>query len=151
MTIHFDTLEYSTALEKAGIERAHAEAIAKGQARALTDLVDHHLVTQEQLKSELTQVETRLRGEIREVETRLRGEIGETETRLRGEIGASENRLRAEISTVRGDMATLRAGLQDDFRKEIADLRVTLRGIQIGGAIGMFALSAIVLMSRLIK
>lgn len=133
MTIHFDTLEYSTALEKAGIERAHAEAIAKGQARALTDLVEHHLVTQEQLKSELAQVETR-----------LRGEIGETETRLRGEIGAAESRLR-------GDMAVLRAGLQDDFRREIADLRVTLRGIQIGGAIGMFALSAIVLMSRLIK
>jgi hypothetical protein len=92
----------------------------------------------------MQEVETRLRGELSEVETRLRGELGETETRLRGEIGATESRLR-------GEMAAMRAGLQDDFRKEIADLRVTLRGIQVGGALGMFALSAIVLMSRLIK
>lgn len=70
--------------------------------------------------------------------------MGEVETKLRGEVGATESRLL-------GDVATLRAGLQGHVRKEIADLRVTLRGIQIGGAIGMFALSAVVLMSRLSK
>ena len=155
MTIHFDTLEYSNALEKAGITRVHAEAIARVQAQALKDLIETKLVTQEQLRSELSQVETRLTGKIAETETRLRGEFGESETRLRGEIGESEMRLRGEIgklrSDIRGDMAELKAELQSDFRRQIDELRLLLRSLQFGGAITAFAVTAIVLMTRLIR
>ena len=133
MTIHFDTLEYSNALEKAGIARAHAEAIARVQSQALTDLVAHKLVTQEQLRSELSQVEARLTGKLTETETRLRAEIGQ---------------LRSEM---RGDMAALKAELQSDFRALIDELRLLLRSLQFGGAITAFAVTTIVLMTRLIR
>ena len=60
MIMHFDTLDYATTLEGAGITRAHAEVIAKVQAKALAELVANDLVTKDFLCSELTQVDTRL-------------------------------------------------------------------------------------------
>ena len=62
MTVHFDPLDYADTLEGAGLSRAHAEAIAKVQAKALADLVANDLVTKDFLRSELTQLETRSGG-----------------------------------------------------------------------------------------
>lgn len=70
MNIHVDTLEYANDLQRAGIERAHAEAIARLQAKTVTDLVDHELVTGDALKSELTQLEARLKVELAQQEAR---------------------------------------------------------------------------------
>lgn len=70
MNIHVDTLEYANDLQRAGIERAHAEAIARLQAKTVTDLVDHELVTRDALKSELTQLEARLKVELAQQEAR---------------------------------------------------------------------------------
>ena len=79
MNIQVDTLEYANDLQKAGIERPHAEAIAKLQARTVHDLVEKELVTRDHLKSELTQLEARL-------ESKLREEIRNEPTNLRRQI-----------------------------------------------------------------
>ena len=122
MTVHFDTLDYANTLEGAGISRAHAEAIAKVQARALTDLVTTELVTKDFLRSELTQLETRLLGKIDKQGVDLRGEILQSETRMEAMI-----------------------------RRETDALRLQLRSLQFGGAIAAFAISVVILLSRLIK
>ncbi|MFM9943021.1 MAG: hypothetical protein ACKVP7_26420 [Hyphomicrobiaceae bacterium] len=111
MTFHFDTLEYANSLEKAGTQRAHAEALAKGQGGALKDLVDNDLVTQ----------------------AHLRAEIAKLETTLRGEMGRLKTDLLAEI------------------RREADSLRLEFRSLKYAAAIAAFALSLIVLLSRLIK
>lgn len=82
MNIHVDTLEYANDLQRAGIERAHAEAIARLQAKTVTDLVDHELVTRDALKSELTQLEARLKSEMAQAEARLKSEMALQETRI---------------------------------------------------------------------
>ena len=144
MTMHFDTLDYVNTLEGAGITRAHAEAIAKVQAKALGDLVANDLVTKDFLRSELTQVETRLRGEIGKLGTDLRGEIGTLGTDLRGEIGTLGTDLR-------GEMLQMATRLEASHRQDMDALRLQLRSLQFGAAIAAFALSAVVLFSRLIK
>lgn len=122
MNIHVDTLEYASTLQKAGVERAHAEAFAKLQAKTVADLVDHELVTKDNLKSELTQTEARLKSEIVQLEARmeagLKTEIAQLEARM-------ERRMDAQM--------------------------LQLRALQLGGAIAAFAISAIVLLSRLIR
>ena len=61
MNIHVDTLQHANDLQKAGIERAHAEAIAKLQARIVGDLIEHELVTNDTLKAELAVLEARMK------------------------------------------------------------------------------------------
>jgi transposase len=144
MTVHFDTLDYANTLEGAGISRAHAEAIAKVQAKALTDLVANDLVTKDFLRSELTQTETRLRGEIAKLGMDLRGESGKLGTDLRGEI--------ALLGTdLRGEMLQMETRIEARIRQEMDALRLQLRSLQYGGAIAAFAISAVVLLSRLIR
>ncbi len=111
MNIRVDTLEYTNALEQAGIARPHAEAIAKLQARAVNDLVEHELVTKEHLRSELSQLRSELKSEMSQLELRLK----------------------------------------DEIRTETGALKVQLRALQYGGAIAAFAISLVVLFSRLIK
>jgi hypothetical protein len=155
MTVHFDTLDYANTLEGAGISRAHAEAIAKVQAKALADLVANDLVTKEFLRSELTQTETRLRGEIGQLRTDLRGEIAKLGTELRGEIAQLGTVLRGEIAQLgidlRGENLQMETRTEARSRQEMDALRLQLRSLQYGGAIAAFAISAVVLLSRLIK
>jgi hypothetical protein len=75
MNIHVDTLEYTNVLVKAGIERAHAEAIAKLQAQSVKDLINHEVVTKDHLRSELGALELKLRDEIRSESAKLREEM----------------------------------------------------------------------------
>jgi hypothetical protein len=121
MNIHVDTLSYANDLERAGIARAHAEAIAKLQARAVKDLVDHELVTKDHLKSELAVLRSELDVKLNSLELSLKDEIRKETT-----------------------------GLRDEMRKEWSALQVQLRSLQYGGAIAAFALSLVVLFSRLI-
>ena len=118
MNVRVDTLDYSRDLEKAGLERAHAEAIARLQARAINELVEHDLVTKDFLKSELVQVETKLRDE------------------MRGIAAAARDDLRNKSATLRRGMDTL---------------MIQIRALQFGGAIAAFAITAVVLLSRLIR
>ena len=144
MTVHFDTLDYANTLEGAGLSRAHAEAIAKVQAKALPDLVANDLVTKDFLRSELTQLETRLGGEAQKLATVLRGEIATLMTDLRGEI--------AKLGTdLRGEMLQMETRIEARSRQVMDALRLQLRSLQYGGTIAAFAISAVVLLSRLIK
>lgn len=155
MTIHFDTLDYAKTLEGAGMVRAHAEAIARVQTKALSDLVANDLVTKDFLRSELTQVETRLNGRIDKLATELRGEISQLGTDLRGEIGKQGTDLRGEIAQLgielRGEMLQMETRLDARLRQETDAIRLQLRSLQYGGAIAAFAVSLVVLLSRLIK
>ena len=144
MTVHFDTLDYANTLEGAGISRAHAEAIAKVQARALTDLVTNELVTKDFLRSELTQLETRLRGEISQQGVDLRAAIDKQGVDLRAAIDKQGVDLRGEILQAETRMEAM-------IRRETDALRLQLRSLQFGGAIAAFAISVVILLSRLIK
>ncbi len=129
MNIRVDTLEYSNALEKAGISRPHAEAIARLQARAIEDLVEHDLVTKEFLRSELSQLESRIDSRLSQLEARMDSKLSQLESGIDSKLSQLELRLR------------------DDMHA----LRAQLRALQYGGAISMFVLSAIVVLTRLIK
>ena len=129
MNIHVDTLEYASDLEKAGIERAHAEAIAKLPAKTIGDLIDHELVTRDHFKSELAQLEARLKSEMSQIESRTESKLGKLETVLREEIRNEAN----------------------DQRRQTDALMIQIRALQLGGAISAFAIGAIVLLTRLIK
>ena len=95
MNIHVDTLEYANDLQKAGIERAHAEAIAKLQGRTVSDLIEHELVTKDMLKAELAILKSELREEIRGETTSLREEIRNESTNLRRQMDALMLQIRA--------------------------------------------------------
>ncbi len=144
MNVHFDTLDYANTLEAAGIQRPHAHAIAKVQAKALQDLVENELVTKDFLRGELTELRLELEGKIAATETRLEGRILASETKLDGKITSLESRMDAKF-------AELEFRLRDDFRKDFDSLRVQLRSLQYGGAIAAFAVSAAIMLSRLIR
>lgn len=140
MNIRVDTLDYSRDLEKAGLERAHAEAIARLQARAINELVEHELVTKEFLRSELSQVRSEMQTEF--------GQI-------RSEMGQGKAELRSEFKT---ELAQLEGRLREEIRNESNKLSrqndammLQLRALMLGGSIAAFAISAIVLMARLIR
>ena len=124
-----NTLEYARMLEQAGMERAHAEAVANLQARVVGELVENELVTKNDLKVELQAQELRLRDEIRSESTKLRDEIRSESTKLREEM-----RNLALAQERRGDTMMLQ-----------------IRAVQFGGAIAAFAIGAIVLLTRLIR
>ncbi len=151
MNIHVDTLEYAQMLEEAGMVRAHAEAVAKLQARTVKDLIDHALVTQDHLKAGLDSLETKLRDEIRGESSKLREEIRGESTTLRDEIRGESAKLRDEI---RGESATLREEIRAEAtnsRRQIDAVMIQIRALQIGAGIAAFALSAILLLSRIIR
>lgn len=95
MNILVDTLDYSRDLEKAGMERAHAEAIARLQARAISELVEHELVTKEFLRSELVQLETKLRDEMRSNASAARDDLRSEAATLRREVDTLMLQIRA--------------------------------------------------------
>jgi hypothetical protein len=122
MTIHINTLDYANDLEKAGIVRAHAEAIAQLQGRTVRDLVDKELVTRDHLTAE------------------LRALRAEFKSDLKVEIAASADGLRQEL---RREI--------DGVNRRIDGVQVQLRSIQFGGAIAAFVISAVILLTRLIR
>lgn len=122
MNVHVDTLEYANMLVQAGMERAQAEAVAKLQARSVKDLIDHELVTKDDLK------------------TALKNGLGSLELKLRDEI-------RSEAAKLRDEMRDMRS----DLDRKLDGQMMQLRALQLGGAIAAFAISAIVLLSRLIR
>lgn len=133
MNIQVDTLEFATTLEQAGMARPHAEAIAKLQAKAITDLVTHDLVTKDDLRVELALTKTELREEITQTKTVLREEITQTKAELREEIRKSAFELR------------------QDFRQDLDMIRLELRSLKYAAGIAAFAVSAVVVLARLIR
>lgn len=68
-SITFDTLAYSDSLQKAGISRAHAEAMAKAQAAALDKMLE---ASQFATKHDLRELELRLKLEIQRSQNTMR-------------------------------------------------------------------------------
>jgi uncharacterized membrane protein YheB (UPF0754 family) len=66
-----------------------------------------------------------------------------TQDFLRSELAVSRSEVASQI-------ASLKAELRDEFRKEIGRLELQIRALQFGGAIAAFALGAVVLLTRLI-
>ena len=97
MSIHVDTLSYANDLEKAGIERAHAEAIAKPQARAIDDLVSHELVTKDDFRVGMAQLEARFDGKLTQLEARFDAKLSQQDARFDSKLTTMEGRLREEI------------------------------------------------------
>lgn len=95
MNIHVDPLSYAKDPEQAGIQRAHAEAIATLQARSVSDPIEHELVTKDFLKGELAAQESRLKDEIRKESSTLRVELRKESNVLRDEIRSVLVQLRA--------------------------------------------------------
>ena len=162
MNIHVDTLEYANVLVKSGMERAQAEAVAKLQAQTVKDLIDHELVTKDDLEVALEKQTIQLQGEIRESEARLREEIrgvaGNLREEIRGEVANLREEIRGEVANLREDIrkesGTLREEMRDmrsDLERKMDTLMIQIRALQLGGAIAAFAIGAIVLLTRLIK
>ena len=112
-----------------GMERPHAEAVAKLQAQTVKDLIDHELVTRDHLKSELESQELKLRDEIRGETAKLRDEIRDLKDDFRRELNNESTALRRHIDGV----------------------TIQIRALRVGGAIAAFAISAVVLLSRVIR
>lgn len=83
-----DTLEYTNVLVKAGIERAHAEAIAYLLAQSVKDLIDHELVTKDDLEASQGKLELKLKDEIRSSEAKLREEMRDMRSDLERKMDA---------------------------------------------------------------
>ena len=138
MTVnHFDALETARDLEAAGIERLHAEAIARAVGRAVAPLAT---------KADIQRLETTMRGDSERLETTLRGELQQHDASTK----ANSERLE---TTLRGDSERLASTLRGEFeqrmdrheawtRTELANLRADLyRALWIQGA-GIVAIVA---------
>jgi F0F1-type ATP synthase membrane subunit b/b' len=139
MNARFDTLEYATAMEAAGIPRPHAEAIAKG----LGDVVDKELVTRDYLRSELAALRAEIKFELAALRSEMQSEIARWRSEFQSELAALRSEMRSELAVVKSE-------LRDEIRKEVGRLELQIRALQFGGAIAALALGAVVLLTRLI-
>ncbi len=159
MTMHFDTLEYSNSLEQAGIARAHAEAIAKPQAKALSELIAHELVTKEFQEAQLHQLRTDIKAEMQLYRAELKNEMQGTRAEQKNEMQALKSEIKNDLQGAKSDLksefkldlAQLEVKLREEIRREGDALRLQLRSLQYGGAIAAFAVSMVVLLTRIVK
>lgn len=73
-TITFDTLRFAERLEKAGIPREQAAAIAEAQKEALSEALDTALATKNDIQ-DLRQDVAKMAGDLKGEMTALRGEM----------------------------------------------------------------------------
>ncbi len=137
-TVTFDTLKFANKLKSAGVPDKQAEA----EAEAIAEVIQVNfkdLVTKEDLRHELKELEMRfdakldrleakLMGEIARLENTLAGELIQLEGKLMGEITQSDAKLMAEITQVRGEITY---GLAQ-VRGEISLLKWTLGALLAG-------------------
>ncbi len=117
-TITFDTLKFANKPKAAGVADKQAEA----EAEAIAEVIQvnfRELVTKEDLRHELKELEMRLDaklvGEISRLENKLvqldgklTGEISRLEGKLTGEISRLEGKLMGEISRLAGELTEVR-------------------------------------------
>ena len=112
----FDTLEYSKALQDAGMDRTLAELIAKKQSEVFENVRNpRQLVTKQDLQLEIEKV----RAEVEKVR-------GETE-KVRADLTQNIEKVRADltqnIEKVRSDLKLDMEKLRGEFRTEIEKSR----------------------------
>lgn len=101
-TITFDTLKFPNKLKAAGVADKHAEA----EAEAIAEVIQvnfKELVTKEDLRRELKELELRFDAKLDRLEGKLIGEI----TQVRGEI----TQVRGEIALLKWMLGVLLAGV----------------------------------------
>ena len=100
MTVdHFNALDTARDLEAAGIERPHAEAIARAVERAVAPLAT---------KADIQRLETTLRGDLEQHRDSAKADSERLETTLRSDFERRMDRheawTRAELANLRADM-----------------------------------------------
>ena len=139
---HFNALETARDLEAAGIERPHAEAIARAVGRAVAPLAT---------KADIQRLETTLRGELQQHGASTKADSERLETTLRGE-------LQQHGASTKADSERLETTLRSDFERrmdrheawtriELANLRADMyRALWIQGAGIVAAIAALKLL-----
>ncbi len=104
----FDTLEYSKALQDAGMDRTLAELIAKKQREAFEEVLDaRKLVTKQDLQLEIEKVRADLTQNIEKVRSDLKLDI----EKLRGEFRTEIEKSRAEATKMNHSMLKWMIGI----------------------------------------
>jgi molecular chaperone GrpE (heat shock protein) len=98
--VAFDTLKLARRLREAGMPQEQAEAVAQAEADALSEFVQSHLASKQDV-SELKQ------------------EIADTKAELKQEIADTKAELKQEIAEVRADLLNLRAELKSEIASVI--------------------------------
>lgn len=149
MTVdHFNALDTARDLEAAGIERPHAEAIARAVGRAVAPLAT---------KADIQRLETTLRRDLEQHRDSTKADSERLETTLRGDLEQHRDSSKADSerleSTLRGDSERLENTLRGEFeqrmdrheariRAEFANFRAEMyRALWIQGA-GIVAIVA---------
>ena len=113
MSAAFDTLSVARDLEAAGIERAHAEAIAQ---------VVHHGDERAATKADLDQLRAATKADLDTAIAALRAELKADTALLRADLDTITGRLRADLDTAAASMTTR----LDGMRSELGTMRWTI-------------------------
>ncbi len=142
-TVTFDTLKFANKLKAAGVADKHAEAEAEAIAEVI-QLNFKDLVTKEDLRHELKELEMRLDAKLDRLEGKLMGEIGRLENKLvqlegklTGEIGRLENKLVQLEGKLIGEISRLEGKLMGETSRlsgELTEVRgeITLMKWMLG-------------------
>ena len=103
---HFDALDTARDLEAAGIERPHAEAIARAVGRTV-----HRLATKADIqrlevvtKSDIQRLEVVTKSDIEQHEASTKADFGRFEAAQKAEFGRFEAAMKADLANLRADM-----------------------------------------------
>ena len=110
----FDTLATAEALKAAGMEDAHAKAIAGAMRDAITESVA--------TKADISRLEGKVEADIARLESKIETDV----TRLEGKIGADTARLEARITQLESKIEAATANTK---------VQVMLFMVAVGGAI----------------
>ena len=110
----FDTLATAEALKAAGMEDAHAKAIAGAMRDAITESVA--------TKADISRLEGKVETDIARLESKIETDV----TRLEGKIGADTARLEARITQLESKIEAATANTK---------VQVMLFMVAVGGAI----------------
>ena len=121
----FDTLATAEALKAAGMEDAHAKAIAGAMRDAITESVA--------TKADISRLEGKVEADIARLESKVEADIARLEskietdvTRLEGKIGADTARIEARITQLESKIEAATANTK---------VQVMLFMVAVGGAI----------------
>jgi len=112
--ISFDALKLARRLREAGMPSEQAEAVAEAEAEALSEFIQSHLATKQDiadLKQEISDCRGELRLEITAVRNELKEDIANCRSELKLEIAAVRNELKQDIAAVRIEMHKMRSEL----------------------------------------
>ena len=145
MTVdHFNALDTARDLEAAGIERPHAEAIARAVGRAVAPLAT---------KADIQRLETTLRGALEQHQDSTKADSERLEATLRGDLEQHRDSTKADSERFESSMTTdferFQATMKSDFERfqatigaEFAKFRADMyRALWIQGA-GIVAIVA---------